>query len=591
MTTQTFDINRFRLLNDFRAHRREVVTYPALSHWQRYKTSPRYADYIIFCVSQGFSTRSETFQSDAEWLSTEYHLAKLSGFNCTRVMLMGNQSELMSQIRQHHGVLLIDLNGEILRDLPRIITMTATPARRQPDPCAVVAVGYRTHHTEAQVRYSYKPRARPIHMIQVGDVTLIAPTYAQQRDLIRALHPQPAPLPGRVIPLPAETPSVNIAGLLPAPIGGRHIVSFSTGVPSAVTAYLVCQQYPDAEVWFADTLIEDADNYRFLDDLKALIGRDIRRFCAGLTPYEVADLEGYAFIPNQLSATCTRKLKIEPIMKACRAGDTIYIGYTHEDIKKGRGPAPVENYAKIGVTVRYPLVEQNILDPKTYAKSIGLQIPRMYEQGFPNANCGGECVRQGQSGWIRKLINDPDGYKRRERWEAQKRWKQAIKMVMMWHALKLTGAWQCIDLHKHRLYTLVRRVENGVNIGISLRDLRHDYEQNNKQPNFFQLIDDLSGLSCGAECGVGNGDELAQVVESLPAPVRKTPPIGETFNLPGFATECTLIEVRTIGGVEFSIFRHPCYGVRGLPSKAVKMGWQVPNAISQKLQAMEVKTG
>jgi len=50
-----------------------------------------------------------------------------------------------------------------------------------------------------------------------------------------------------------------------------HIISFSSGLSSAVAGERVLARYGgiDTIVFFADTTIEHADNYRFLDDVRA----------------------------------------------------------------------------------------------------------------------------------------------------------------------------------------------------------------------------------------------------------------------------------------------------------------------------------
>jgi hypothetical protein len=166
----------------------------------------------------------------------------------------------------------------------------------------------------------------------------------------------------------------------------RHIVSFSTGVPSAITAYLVCKQHPDAIVLFADTKIEDHDNYRFYKDVERLIGKKIVYLTGDKNPYQIANEEGYAYIPNQLTATCTRKAKIEIIKSFMRNGDILYIGMTNSESSNRKLDAPIKNWAKVGVEVKYPLIDMNI-DAHALADELGLKKPRMYDMEYTHANC------------------------------------------------------------------------------------------------------------------------------------------------------------------------------------------------------------
>ena len=54
----------------------------------------------------------------------------------------------------------------------------------------------------------------------------------------------------------------------------KHIISYSGGLGSAITADFVCKQYGKENVilLFADTLIEDKDLYRFNEDIIKLLG-------------------------------------------------------------------------------------------------------------------------------------------------------------------------------------------------------------------------------------------------------------------------------------------------------------------------------
>ncbi len=83
----------------------------------------------------------------------------------------------------------------------------------------------------------------------------------------------------------------------------EHIVSLSGGSASAVTAERVMDKYGKNVVtlWFADTLWEDQDLYRFLEDLEARWEKEIVRYVDGRTPLEVA--EDKKLIPNSLAYT------------------------------------------------------------------------------------------------------------------------------------------------------------------------------------------------------------------------------------------------------------------------------------------------
>ena len=68
----------------------------------------------------------------------------------------------------------------------------------------------------------------------------------------------------------------------------NHIVSFSSGLSSAITAVRVLDKHPDALLVFMDTNFEDEDNYRFMSDFENRFGVKIMRLADGRTPYEVS---------------------------------------------------------------------------------------------------------------------------------------------------------------------------------------------------------------------------------------------------------------------------------------------------------------
>ena len=201
----------------------------------------------------------------------------------------------------------------------------------------------------------------------------------------------------------------------------RHIVSLSGGSASAVAADRVINRYglENTTLWFADTLWEDDDLYRFLDDLEDRWEKQIVRFTDGRTPLEVA--EEKKLIPNSFAAPCSYYLKQLPFRKFLDTHDkpvTVHLGldFTEEH----RHAKPKEIYEQIeGVSVDFPLMWKP-LPYMGYTQTIeewGIEIPRLYKMGFPHNNCGGRCVRQGASEWIRLLKHFPERFKDVKEWE------------------------------------------------------------------------------------------------------------------------------------------------------------------------------
>ena len=82
----------------------------------------------------------------------------------------------------------------------------------------------------------------------------------------------------------------------------KHIVSLSGGSASAVAAERVINRYglENTILWFADTLWEDEDLYRFLEDLEMRWEKKIIRHTDGRNPLQVA--EDRKLIPNSWAA-------------------------------------------------------------------------------------------------------------------------------------------------------------------------------------------------------------------------------------------------------------------------------------------------
>jgi hypothetical protein len=201
----------------------------------------------------------------------------------------------------------------------------------------------------------------------------------------------------------------------------QHIVSISGGSASAVAADRVINRYGSENtiLWFADTLWEDEDLYRFLNDLESRWEKKIVRSTDGRTPLEVA--EDRKLIPNSMIAPCSHVLKQLPFKAFLEEQPkplTVHLGldFTEEH----RHAKPREIYEDIdGVTVDFPLMWEP-LAYMGYTKTIeewGIKPPRLYQYGFPHNNCGGRCIRQGASEWIRLLKHFPERFEQVKNWE------------------------------------------------------------------------------------------------------------------------------------------------------------------------------
>ena len=276
----------------------------------------------------------------------------------------------------------------------------------------------------------------------------------------------------------------------------KYIVSFSTGASSAVAAKRALDRYgkENVEIVFSDTLIEDDDNYRFLDDMEKFLGVPIIRLSVGLSPFELS--KKFRIIPNSLFAPCTFHLKIKPMQDYVKDLQTkgyevvMLIGMNLSDAKptatkpEGRLAAPRKNWGELNVAVDYPcLWDKADKDAVATVTSWGIKPPRMYEQGYTHANCGGRCVKQGQKDWRRTIELHPDRFQETKEWETEMMtYIGDGKRAIMKHTVK------------------------GVTSSYPLSEFEKDHNENYKtNPKVGDMLDDMGDV-CGVECGVG-GEE------------------------------------------------------------------------------------
>ena len=177
----------------------------------------------------------------------------------------------------------------------------------------------------------------------------------------------------------------------------KTIISYSGGLGSFTAAYDALWASNDVELVFCDTLTEDIDLYRFLEETVRFLKVPFTRIADGRNIWQVQyDVKYQA---NSRIDPCSRVLKRELFKKYMRDNHTpetaeIVIGIDHTEAHR-RGDFEV-NHAPF--TVRFPLCDrrydrEHILDVLDKA---GIRPPRLYDLDFPHNNCGGFCVKAGQ---------------------------------------------------------------------------------------------------------------------------------------------------------------------------------------------------
>lgn len=241
-------------------------------------------------------------------------------------------------------------------------------------------------------------------------------------------------------------------------VSAEHAVSLSGGLASAVAAERVIQRYGREQVilWFADTLYEDEDLYRFLHDCMKRWQGVLYWYTDGRTPLEVAAQK--KLIPCNLAAPCSYELKVKPFRQFIQAMPSlpvVYIGLDRWEkrrlvsVKQSYGqaiPAAVVDYPLLWEPVEVrPLVD-------VCRQDWGIEPPRLYALGFSHNNCGGRCVRQGIREWVRLGTHFPERYRACEEWEQEQRAQGGARAKRSFCAVQRNGTKQSfplVDIRAH----------------------------------------------------------------------------------------------------------------------------------------------
>ena len=243
----------------------------------------------------------------------------------------------------------------------------------------------------------------------------------------------------------------------------RRVVMLSSGAGSWAAAKRVAERHgtDGLTLLFADTLIEDEDNYRFLIEASAdvfgvtglpewLLRPDLppiddllarRSLLLALAEYAMDAIPGLEwiverrdpwqvfkdvrFLGNTRVDPCSRILKRELLRKWL--DDThepdatvVYLGFDWSEIHRmERAAKHWEPWA-----VEAPMCERPYMskrDALAWLRSEGIEPPRLYAAGFQHANCGGFCVKGGQAHFATLLRFDRDRYLYHEQKEEELR--------------------------------------------------------------------------------------------------------------------------------------------------------------------------
>jgi 3'-phosphoadenosine 5'-phosphosulfate sulfotransferase (PAPS reductase)/FAD synthetase len=207
-----------------------------------------------------------------------------------------------------------------------------------------------------------------------------------------------------------------------------HVAMFSGGASSAYVAYHIVQKYgkENCILFFTDTLWEDVDNYRFMEEVAEYIGLEITTRIDGRTPEEV--FHDIRFLGNSRMAKCSEELKVrqtliylEELRMEQNLEPILYFGIgPHEQHRAINLQNFYEHNPYEPIETRFPMIEtfKEDLDTKIIIRDEWkIALPRMYGLGFSHANCAGRCVRGGFGHYALLYKVWPDQYAEQEAME------------------------------------------------------------------------------------------------------------------------------------------------------------------------------
>jgi hypothetical protein len=178
--------------------------------------------------------------------------------------------------------------------------------------------------------------------------------------------------------------------------GDTIVVWFSCGAASAVAAQRTIEKYGSfCNVRIVNNPVkeEDDDNRRFLLDVERWLGIDIEIATNPSFPEcSAEEVWGRAkFMSSPFGAPCTKELKkkARQVWEQNNHADWHVLGFTSEE---------QDRYDRFALTERnnvLPVLIDDTITKQTCVymlEEAGIMLPRIYQLGYPNANCIG-CVK------------------------------------------------------------------------------------------------------------------------------------------------------------------------------------------------------
>lgn len=189
----------------------------------------------------------------------------------------------------------------------------------------------------------------------------------------------------------------------------RTLVWFSCGAASAVAAKVAIKKATlPVEVLYCDTLkYEHPDNIRFMKDVEAWIGREIKILHSDKYEDIFDVFRKRQYIVGHGFAPCTEALKKDVRIAYSTPGDQHVLGLTADEEKR------ISNFEAQNsqLWVEWVLRDMGITKKECFRilSEAGIELPAMYRLGYRNNNCIG-CVKGGAGYWNKIRRDFPEAF-------------------------------------------------------------------------------------------------------------------------------------------------------------------------------------
>ena len=175
--------------------------------------------------------------------------------------------------------------------------------------------------------------------------------------------------------------------------GDKIAVWFSSGAASAVAAKLTVERYGDrCDVHLVNNPVreEDIDNLRFLRDVEKWIGIEVEFARNSEYPnasaVEVWDRRRGMVFPHGAPCTVALKKQARQQWEAINRPDWHVLGFTRDERSRHERFVLTERANVLPVLIDAGMTKEDCF---ALLREEGIELPRVYAQGWPNANCKG----------------------------------------------------------------------------------------------------------------------------------------------------------------------------------------------------------